>query len=159
MDNSILNSIKKMLGLTEEYEHFDMDLIMHINSVFMILNQIGVGPPKGFSITDACATWDDYLPNNPNIQAVKSYMYMKVKLMFDPPLSSAALDSINRMISELEWRINVMAEAGELVNKEFEELKDRVDTMEAALNQRVTKVEVTVEEHTDLFKTLVGDET
>ena len=105
---SILTSIKKLLGIAEEYEHFDNDIIMHINSVFMILTQLGVGPSKGFMITDASASWDDFLPeDSEKLQAVKTYMYMKVRLMFDPPTSSAVMESMNRTISELEWRLNV----------------------------------------------------
>ena len=104
---SILTSIKKMLGISEEYTHFDADLIMHINSVLAILTQIGVGPSEGFSIEDEVATWTDFIPANSRLEFVKSYIYMKVKLLFDPPLSSAVIESTNRMISELEWRIQV----------------------------------------------------
>lgn len=108
--NSILTSIKKLLGISEEYEHFDTDLIMHINSVFTILTQMGVGPSDGFSIDDKYAVWNDFIPEGSSIKAVKSYMYLKVKLLFDPPLSSAVMESTNRMISELEWRLNVAAD-------------------------------------------------
>lgn len=110
---SILTSIKKLLGITEDYEHFDADIIMHINSVFMILNQLGVGPKDGFSISDETATWNDYLPDGTNLEAVKSYMHLKVKLLFDPPLSSSVMESMQHMISELEWRLNVQAEQSE----------------------------------------------
>lgn len=108
---SILTSIKKMLGISEEYEHFDMDLIMHINSVFSILNQLGVGPPNGFTIQDANATWSDYIPDEALLEMVKSYVYLKVKLFFDPPSSSAVTESTNRLISELEFRILVVADS------------------------------------------------
>lgn len=104
---SVLTSIKKTLGIVEEYTHFDADLIMHINSVLSILNQIGVGPSEGFSIEDKEDAWTDFIPQSPKLEFVKSYVYMKVKLLFDPPISSAAIDSINRLISELEWRILV----------------------------------------------------
>lgn len=110
--DSILSSVKKMLGLTEEYDYFDPDIIMHINSVFMILNQLGVGPQNGFSISDKNATWDEYISDDQNVEAVKTYMYMKVRLMFDPPLSSAVTDAINRNISELEWRLNASVDPG-----------------------------------------------
>lgn len=110
--DSILSSVKKMLGLTEEYDYFDPDIIMHINSVFMILNQLGVGPQNGFSISDKTSTWGEYLSDNSNLEAVKTYMYMKVRLMFDPPLSSAVTDAINRNISELEWRLNASVDPG-----------------------------------------------
>ena len=104
---SILTSIKKLLGITEEYEHFDSDLIMHINSVFMILTQLGVGPSDGFYITDKMTTWDDFIPRGKSLESVKSYMYMKVKLLFDPPQSSAVMESMKNMISEFEWRLNL----------------------------------------------------
>ena len=107
---SILISIKKMLGITKEYDHFDNDLIMHINSVFMILTQLGVGPSSGFIITGEYETWDAFLPEGQNLEAVKSYMYMKVRLLFDPPSSSIVMECMNRMISELEWRLKVEAE-------------------------------------------------
>lgn len=108
---SILTSVKKLLGITEEYEHFDSDIIMHINSVFMILTQLGVGPAEGFSIRDKTVTWDEFIPNGQNLESVKSYMYMKVRLLFDPPTSSSVMDSMNRLISELEWRLNVAGES------------------------------------------------
>lgn len=108
---SILTSIKKLLGIAEDYTHFDTDLIMHINSVFMILTQMGVGPPEGFVIEDDSEIWEDFISDALKLQAVKSYMFLKVKLLFDPPLSSAVIESMNRMISELEWRLNVEAES------------------------------------------------
>lgn len=104
---SILTSIKKLLGIEADYEHFDADLVMHINSVFMILTQLGVGPAEGFSIMDEDATWNEFIQDKKTIESVKSYMYMKVKLLFDPPLSSAVIDSMTRLINEFEWRLNV----------------------------------------------------
>ena len=103
---SILTSVKKMLGIEDDYEHFDSDLIMHINSVFSILTQLGVGPDKGFMISDKGAVWSDFISNEATLQIVKSYMYLKVKLLFDPPLGSAVIESTNRQISEFEWRLN-----------------------------------------------------
>ena len=109
---SILTSIKKLLGIAEEYEHFDQDLIMHINSVFMILTQLGVGPSTGFMITDAAASWDDFLVNGEkNLEAIKTYVYLKVKLAFDPPSSSSNTELYKSLVSELEWRLNVNAES------------------------------------------------
>lgn len=104
---SILTSIKKMLGITEEYEHFDSDLIMHINSVFMILNQLGVGPADGFAIKGKEEAWSEFISEDSRLDLVKSYMHLKVKLLFDPPLSSAVMEAMNRMVSEFEWRLNV----------------------------------------------------
>ena len=110
--DSILTSVKKMLGITEEYTHFDSDIIMHINSVFSILTQIGIGPVNGFCISDASSTWDDFMPHNPEIDSIKSYMFLKVKMLFDPPTSGAVMDSMNRTINEFEWRLNFTAEHG-----------------------------------------------
>lgn len=108
---SILTSIKKLLGITKEYDHFDPDIIMHINSVFMILTQMGVGPSDGFTIEDETTTWFDFTADMTKIEAVKSYIYLKVKLLFDPPTSGIVTESMNRMISELEFRLNVNAES------------------------------------------------
>jgi hypothetical protein len=107
MDSSILTSIKKLLGLSEEDTSFDQDIIMHINTVLNILAQLGVGPANGFSIEDDGAIWSDYLGETTNLELIKSYIYMKVRLMFDPPTSSILADAMNKNISELEWRINV----------------------------------------------------
>lgn len=111
ISESILTSIKKLLGIDENYTHFDADIIMHINSVFSILTQMGVGPANGFSISGKDDTWSAFITDKPNIfSLVKSYVYMKVRLLFDPPLSSAAIESINRQISEFEWRLFVAAD-------------------------------------------------
>lgn len=104
---SILTSIKKLLGIEEEYTQFDADIIMHINTVFLNLTQLGVGPSEGFLIEDDAAIWEDFIGDSSQLQAVKTYMYLKVKLLFDPPLSSSVTESMNRMIAELEWRLNV----------------------------------------------------
>lgn len=102
---SILTSVKKMLGITEEYTHFDADLIMHINSVFMILTQMGVGPEEGFSITDESSTWEDFIGDRTDLEAVKTYVYLKTKTVFDPSASSVVVEASNKMISELEYRL------------------------------------------------------
>lgn len=108
---SILTSIKKLIGITEDYKHFDTDLIIHINSVFMILSQMGIGPDNGFSISDETTTWNDYLPEgNKNFEAVKTYMYLKTRIVFDPPQSSSTMEAMKQTINELEWRLNVEAE-------------------------------------------------
>ena len=109
---SILTSIKKMLGIDVEYTHFDADIIMHINSVFMILTQLGVGPSEGFSIEDDSAIWSDFIQDSTNIESVKSYVYLRVKLLFDSTsLGSPVIEAMNRQISELEWRLNIEAES------------------------------------------------
>ena len=109
--DSILLSIKTLLGPGASDEHFDPDIIMHINSVLTILNQIGVGPEEGFLITGASETWSDYIKNDPKkFSLVKSYVYLKVRLLFDPPQSSAVISSINEQIKEFEWRLFVAAD-------------------------------------------------
>lgn len=108
--DSILISVKKMLGIAAEYTHFDADIIIHINSVFMILNQLGVGPKEGFSISSDVETWDEFTNDNLTIESVKSYMYLKVGLLFDPPTNSNVLEARNRLVSELEWRLNAIAD-------------------------------------------------
>lgn len=110
MDGSILTTIKKLLGITEDYTHFDTDIIIHINSVFMILNQMGVGPADGFSISDNTTTWKDYLQDERDFESVKTYIYLKTKLVFDPPASSIVVECIKEAIKELEWRLLHQAE-------------------------------------------------
>lgn len=111
--DSILVSVKKMLGIDSTYTHFDPDLIMHINTVLTVLGQLGVGPSTGFSIEDDTDEWDDFVSDMSKLQFVKTYVYLKVKLLFDPPQSSAAIEALNRSINELEWRINVQVDPGD----------------------------------------------
>lgn len=101
---SILTSIKKLVGITEEYEAFDTDVIMHINMAIAILEQIGVGKP-GFRVTDDTQMWNDYIGDDPKLELVKDYIYLKVRLIFDPPVSTSAVEAINRQISEFEARL------------------------------------------------------
>ena len=108
---SILTSIKKLLGIHEDDTAFDTDIIMHINSVLMILTDIGVGPTEGFAVIDASDTWDETLGPGINYEAAKTYVYLKVRSVFDPPASSAALEAMKNQIKEYEWRLNVRAES------------------------------------------------
>lgn len=109
---SILTSIKKLLLIPEDYSQFDVDIIIHINSVFMTLTQLGVGPSTGFYIEDDTAVWMDFITDPNDLQAVKTYMYLKVRLVFDPTsLGSATLAAYERQIQELEWRLNIAAES------------------------------------------------
>lgn len=107
MEESILTSIKKMLGIEENYNIFDTDIIIHINTIFMTLNQLGVGPSSGFKIEDDSAIWSEYIDEDSDLEAVKTYIYLKVKLLFDPPLSSSVIEVMKQSIAELEWRLNV----------------------------------------------------
>ena len=110
MNDSILNTIKKVLGIDPGYDAFDIDIIMHINMVFSGLHQLGVGPVEPFSITDQTATWAEFTGTNRAIESVKSYVWAKVRLSFDPPATSFAIDALNKMCTELEWRLNVQSE-------------------------------------------------
>ena len=108
--DSILTSIKKVLGIEAEYTQFDPDIIININSAFMALNQLGVGPEGGFSIQDDTETWADYLGEATNLNGVQLYMYLKVRLGFDPPSTAFVLEAMERQIKELEFRLNIEAE-------------------------------------------------
>lgn len=109
MSNSILQSTKKTLGLAEDYTAFDQDIIMHINSVFSTLLMLGVGPETGFVIEDETDTWEEFT-TDVRLNSVKSYMYLKVRLLFDPPSTSFVLSALQEQIKELEWRMNVYRE-------------------------------------------------
>ena len=110
MDDSILNTIKKLLGLETDYTPFDTDVTMHINSVFFVLSQLGIGPSAGFAIEDNTTTWSAFVGTDLNLNAVKSFMYLRVKLLFDPPATSFAIDALETQARELEWRLNVQRE-------------------------------------------------
>ena len=110
MEENILDSIKKLLGIPEDYTAFDQDIMIHINSVFMILSELGVGPSNGYSLKDGTEKWGDFISDDKNLEGIKTYVYMKVKTIFDPPLNSAVLASMKELISEFEWRINNEAE-------------------------------------------------
>lgn len=114
--DSILDTTKKALGIASDYTEFDLDIIMHINSVFSILTQLAVGPPDGFTIADKTPVWNDYISNNKKLSMVRSYMYMRVRLMFDPPETSFARDAFEKKATELEWRLNVEEDTWPHVN-------------------------------------------
>lgn len=109
--DSILTSVKKILGITEDCTDFDAELIIHINSILMVLTQLGIGPEDGFYIEDKEDFWEDFTDDLEQLQSIKTYVGLKVRLIFDPPSSSAVIDSYNRTISELEWRLNIAAES------------------------------------------------
>jgi hypothetical protein len=109
---SILTSIKKLLGIEENYEQFDPDIIMHINTVFRLLKRMGVGPTKGFMIEDSKSVWSDFIDPNTDdsLEDVKTYIYLKVKMIFDPPTSSAHMEAMKENIKELEWTLHFEAD-------------------------------------------------
>jgi hypothetical protein len=108
--NSILDTIKKMLGIDSEYTAFDTDIIVNINAAFMSLTQLGLGPSSGFSIQNRNDEWSGFLGTSTSLEAVKTYVYLKVKSVFDPPTSSTVLESMERRMAELEWRLNLEVE-------------------------------------------------
>lgn len=116
MGDSILTSIKKILGIEAEYTAFDIDILMYTNSVFSTLNQLGIGPENGFSIEDATPTWDAFLGNDLSLNPVKTYVSLRVRLLFDPPTTSYLMDAIKQQIQELEWRLNVQREGVSWIN-------------------------------------------
>ena len=109
---SILTSIKLLLGMPEDYDAYDPHVILHINSVFAVLRQLGVGPAKGFRIEDKTSTWNDFINETDDLtfEAVKTYVYAKVKLIFYPPASSAHIEALKLLINEFECRLNIDAE-------------------------------------------------
>ena len=107
MDKSILTTIKELLGIEADYTHFDPVITTHINSIFSVLTQLGVGGGKSFSIDGDTQTWGDYLGDETRLEDIKSYIYLRVRILFDPPQTGIVMDATERQIKELEWRINV----------------------------------------------------
>lgn len=105
-NDSILDSIKKVVLIPVEDDSFDVDLIMHINTTFSILRQLGVGPVEGFLIKDNKALWSEYINDDKRLEMVKTYIALKTQLVFDPPASATLLDAKNNLIAELEFRLN-----------------------------------------------------
>lgn len=110
MAESILQSTKKALGLQSDYDVFDQELILFINSIFNVLTQVGVGPVDGFSIEDDSAEWEDFTNDETTLNMVKTYMYIRVRLIFDPPQTSFVIASLENIQKELEWRLNVTSD-------------------------------------------------
>lgn len=110
METSILKSTKKILGLAEDYTVFDLDVITHINSAFSTLTQLGVGPVEGFMIEDETADWSDFILDDLQYNSIKTYVYLRVRQLFDPPTTSYLIAAFNDQIKELEWRLNVHRE-------------------------------------------------
>ena len=111
MSESILNSTKKSLGLAEAYTAFDPELIMHINSVLGVINQLGIGPGEGLAIVDATTTWDALISTDVRYNPVKTYMYLRVRMLFDPPTTSYLIEAMNSQKAELEWRLGTLRES------------------------------------------------
>lgn len=116
MEQSILTSTKKILGLAADYTAFDLDIITHINAVFSTLAQLGIGPAEGFMIEDAEAEWEDFIDDGSQLSSVKSYMFLKVRQLFDPPTTSYLITAVEKQIQEFEWRLSSRREETEWVD-------------------------------------------
>jgi hypothetical protein len=128
MEESILKSTKKILGIDAEYLVFDQDIITHINAAFSILNQLGVGPVEGYFIEDESDTWDEFLVPENQLNLVKTYIYLKVRVLFDPPGTSFLLNAANEQIKEYEWRLNVFREEALMPEEEVNLLNESART-------------------------------
>lgn len=115
MSESILDSTKKILGIDSEYDAFDLDVMMHINGALSTLTQLGLGPEEGFMIEGRDEEWGDLLEDDMRLNSVKTYIYLKVRLLFDPPSTSFVLEAMKNQITELEWRLNVYREGRDRV--------------------------------------------
>lgn len=111
MTDSILDSVKKVLNLAPDYAAFDQDVIMHINAVFSDLQLLGVGPEAGFAITDSSTLWSAFLGGDPRLNLVKSYMFLRVRMLFDPPTLGYMITAMEKQIEEFAWKINVQRES------------------------------------------------
>ena len=127
MEQSILTSTKKVLGIAADYTAFDQDIITHINTAFSTLTQLGVGPAEGFMIDDDAPVWTDFIGNDLQYNAVKSYVFLRVRMLFDPPQTSYLITAMERQIQELEWRLNVRREENGWVDPD-PDLVETVDT-------------------------------
>lgn len=116
MEESILTSTKKILGMDEGYTAFDLDILTHINSAFSTLNQLGIGPVEGFRIDDAAPEWSAFIGDDPRLNNVKTYVFLRVKLLFDPPATSFHTTALQEEVKQLEWRLNVQREETEWVD-------------------------------------------
>lgn len=114
MNNSILTEIKKLLGVNDDYKQFDVDIIIHINAAFSVLNQLGVGPETPFHITDKSSTWSDFIADANNYNLIQQTVYLYVKLNWDPQTNSFLVDNMKKQLEENEWRLNVMADKNQI---------------------------------------------
>lgn len=121
MNESILTSVKKLLGIQDDYTHFDADLIIHINSAFSVLHQLGVGPEEPFKITGDEESWGEFTLDNNKIEMVKSYVGLKCRLIFDPPTIGSHMEAVKEQISELEWRLNAVVDHTPVRTTEYHE--------------------------------------
>ena len=126
MTESILNSVKKTLNLAEDFTSFDADVILHINSVLSTLNQLGIGPEEGYMIEGSDETWVTFFGSDPRLNNVKSYIYLRVRMLFDPPTTGYHTQAMQEQIKEMEWRINVYREGTEWVDPDPDRIRETV---------------------------------
>jgi hypothetical protein len=124
VEQSILISTKKVLGIAENYTAFDLDILTHINTAFTTLTQLGIGPSPGFIVEDETAVWTDFIGSDLELQSVKSYVFLRVRMLFDPPQTSYLIEAMTTQIEEIEWRLNVHREASSWVDPDPDELPD-----------------------------------
>jgi len=130
MNDSILTSTKKMVGIEADYTAFDLDIINHINTVFTVLTQLGVGPSLGFMIEDDTSTWSEFIGTDPRLNSVKTYVYLRVRLLFDPPTTSYLINAMQEQINMLEWRLNVTVDSGPTTSTQDDVLVWEIDDHE-----------------------------
>jgi hypothetical protein len=111
VEESILISTKKVLGVSEEYAEFDLDILTHINAAFGVLNQLGLGPDEGFYVEDENSLWEDYITKSSALSMIRTYVFLKVRFLFDPPTTSFLISAFEEQIKQHEWRINVFRES------------------------------------------------
>lgn len=121
MEQSILKSVKKMLGLDASYTHFDLDILMHINSAFATLNQLGIGPENGFAIEDDSAVWASFYGSDPRYNAIRTYVFLKVRFLFDPPQTQYLVSALHDQITEHETRLSIYRESTQWVDPNGQE--------------------------------------
>lgn len=136
-EESILDYVKKLLGIQKDYTHFDPDVIYGINAAFGVLTQLGVGPEEGFMINDDSAKWIDFVSDTSRLSLIKPYVYLKTRLLFDPPSSTALIDSINKTISEYEWRLYVASDGDDALPKVLDEIEKGLDVIIANENRYI----------------------
>lgn len=150
MIQSILESTKKVLGIDASYTVFDEDVGMHINTALSKLHQLGVGPDEAFEITGSTEVWSDFIETDARFSPVKTYVYLSVRLVFDPPTTSFALNAMKEQLQELEWRLNVTREAIDHpigIEDDAVASSEAIDKLAEALSETFV---VTVEAGTDL---------
>ena len=136
-EESILIYVKKLLGIQEDYTHFDPDVIYGINAAFGVLTQLGVGPEEGFMISDDSAKWNDFVSDDTRLSLIKPYVYLKTRLLFDPPSSNALIDSFNKTINEYEWRLYVASDGNDSLPKALDTIEKGLDIIIANENHYI----------------------